>query len=129
LDKQPLNIGIITFNHKLEVIFIEYIYASLLLHYAKKPLEERNLRKVLEAAGIDVDEIKLKAVAAALKEVNIDEAISAASTAMPTVMTPVATTAATPVEAKPKEEGKKKEEKKKEEEEEEVAEGLASLFG
>jgi len=128
LDKQPLNIGIITFNHKLEVIFIEYIYASLLLHYAKKPLEEGNLRKVLEAAGIDVDEIKLKAVAAALKEVNIDEAISAASTAMPTVMTPVATTAATPVEAKPKEEGKKKE-KKKEEEEEEVAEGLASLFG
>jgi len=109
------------------VIFIEYIYASLLLHYAKKPIEESRLRKILEAAGIEIDEIKLKAVTTAIKEINIDEAISAASIAAPMVAMPAATVASS-TETKTKEE-KKKEEKKKEEEEEEVAEGLASLFG
>ncbi|MEM2136513.1 MAG: 50S ribosomal protein P1 [Candidatus Methanomethylicia archaeon] len=102
---------------------MEYIYASLLLHYAKKPIEEDNIRKVLKAAGMDVDDVRLKAIVAALKEVNIDEAISAASIVTPTV----SVTAAPTVEAKEKEEKGKKEEEKKEEEE--VAEGLASLFG
>ena len=111
------------------MINIEYVYASLLLHYAKKPIEEKSLRKILEAAGIEVDDIRLKAMVAALKEVNIDEAISAASAITPTVATmPAAVSAAPSAEAKPKEE-KKKEEEKKEEEEEEVAEGLAALFG
>ena len=54
---------------------MEYVYASLLLHYAGKPINEENVRKVLEAAGIAIDEVKIKALVAALKEVNIDEAI------------------------------------------------------
>ncbi|MCS7097239.1 MAG: 50S ribosomal protein P1 [Candidatus Methanomethylicia archaeon] len=105
---------------------MEYIYASLLLHYAKKPLEEKNLRKVLEAAGIAVDEIRLKAIIAALKEINIDEAISAATSAMTVTAIPAAPVSP-PTEGKGKvvEEDKKKEEK----EEEEIAEGLAALFG
>ncbi|RLF24299.1 MAG: 50S ribosomal protein P1, partial [Thermoprotei archaeon] len=53
---------------------MEYVYASLLLHYAGKPINEENVRKVLEAAGIAIDEVKIKALVAALKEVNIDEA-------------------------------------------------------
>lgn len=103
---------------------MEYIYAALLLHKAGKEITEDSLKKVLEAAGIKADEAKVKALVSALKEVDIEEAIS----------TPVAVAAA-PVQAPPSEEApkeEKKEEKKEEEEkkkEEEAAAGLAALFG
>jgi len=105
---------------------MEYIYASLLLHSAKKEINEDNLKNVLTAAGISVDEVRLKAVVAALKEVNIDEVLKNA-TAMPVAV------AAAPAQA-PAQQGEKKEEKKEEEEkkgpsEEEIGGGLASLFG
>ena len=107
---------------------MEYVYAALLLHYAKKPITEENVRRVLEAAGISVDEVRIKALVAALKEVNIDEAIRTA--AIP-IAAPAATPApsAPPTETKPKEEEKPAEEKKEETSEESIAEGLASLFG
>lgn len=54
---------------------MEYIYASLLLHSAKKEINEDTLKNILTAAGISVDEVRLKAVVAALKEVNIDEVL------------------------------------------------------
>ena len=106
---------------------MEYIYASLLLHSAKKEINEDNLKNVLTAAGITVDEVRLKAVVAALKEVNIDEVLKNA-TAMP-----VAVSAAAPAQA-PAQQAEKKEEKKEEEEkkgpsEEEIGAGLSSLFG
>lgn len=113
---------------------MEYVYASLLLHYARRPITEEGLRRILEAAGIEVDEVRVKAVVAALRGVNIDEAIKSASFAMAAPVTaqpaqptaPAATAPATePARA---EEGGKKEEKK-EQEEEELAEGLAALFG
>ena len=103
---------------------MEYIYAALLLHKAGKEITESALKKVLEAAGVKVDEAKVKALVNALKEVNIEEAISA----------PVAVAAApapAPAEGAAAEE-KKEEEKKKEEDEkkeEEAAAGLAALFG
>jgi len=99
---------------------MELIYSALLLHAAKQPIDENNLTKVLHAAGITPDNIKVKALIAALQSVNIDEAISKASM-------PVA--AAAPV-AEAKEE--KKEEKKEEDAEkraEQAVEGLAGLFG
>ena len=108
---------------------MEYVYASLLLHYAKKPITEENVKKVLEAVGVSVDEIKLKALVAALKEVDIEEAIKSA--AVP-VAAPAAAVAAAPAAAPAAEEKKeeeKEEEEKKEVSEEEIAEGLASLFG
>lgn len=110
---------------------MEYVYASLLLHYAKRPITEESLRKVLEAAGIDVDEVRVKAVVAALSNVNIDEAIKSVSFAMPmpAMSQPVAqatSTATGPAEEKKEEQ---KEEKKEAASEEEVAEGLAALFG
>jgi len=96
---------------------MELIYSALLLHSAKQKVDEGNVTKVLQAAGITPDEIKVKAIVAALENVNIDEAISKA--AMPT---------AAPAEAK----AEKKEEKKEEDIEkkaEQAVEGLAGLFG
>ncbi|RLF24528.1 MAG: 50S ribosomal protein P1 [Thermoprotei archaeon] len=109
---------------------MEYVYASLLLHYAGKPINEENVRKVLEAAGIAIDEVKIKALVAALKEVNIDEAIKSA--AIPMAVGAAPAPAAAPAEAeaaKAEEKKEEKEEKKEELEEEELAEGLAGLFG
>jgi len=107
------------------VIKIEYIYAGLLLHNAKKPINEENLKKVLTACGVKVDAARAKALVAALSEVNIDEIIKAA--AVPVATAPVATAAP----AAPATEAKKeaKEEEKVEASEEETAEGLGSLFG
>jgi len=104
------------------VIKIEYIYAGLLLHNAKQPISEDNVKKVLAASGVAVDEARVKALVAALGEINIDEAIKAA--AVPVAAAPAA--AAAPAEAKKEE---KKEEKKEAATEEETAEGLGSLFG
>lgn len=96
---------------------MELIYSALLLHSAKQPINEHNVTKVLDAAGIKVDSVKIKALVAAMEGINIDEALSKA--AMPV---------AAPVEAK----AEKKEEKKEEEVEkraEQAVEGLAGLFG
>ncbi|HIP64944.1 MAG TPA: 50S ribosomal protein P1 [Pyrodictium sp.] len=111
---------------------MEYIYASLMLHSAGKEINEENLRKVLEAAGIQVDEVRLKAVVAALKEINIDEVIKSA-TAMPVAPVGVPAAAAQPAAEEKKEEKKEEEEKKEKKEEgvseEQLAAGLESLFG
>src|SRR5207245_542863 len=62
---------------------MEYVYGALVLHAAGKPVNEENLKKVLTAAGVKVDETRVKALTAALEGVNIDEALKAA-VAMPT---------------------------------------------
>ena len=98
---------------------MDLIYSALLLHSAKQNIDESNLNKVLQAAGIKADSAKIKALLAALETVNIDEAISKAS--MPVAAAPVA-------EAKEE----KKEEKKEEDDSkkaEQAVEGLAGLFG
>jgi large subunit ribosomal protein L12 len=106
------------------VIKIEYIYAGLLLHNAKKPINEEAIKKVLTASGVEVDAARIKALVAALGEVNIDEVIKAA--AVPVAAAPAAI-AAPAAAAEAKKEAK--EEKKAEASEEETAEGLGSLFG
>jgi len=107
---------------------MEYIYAALLLHKAGQQITEENVKKVLSAAGINPDEARVKALVAALSEINIDEVLKSA-TAMP--FAPVAAAAAAP--AAPQEKPEAKEEKKKEEEEkkaeEEALAGLSALFG
>jgi len=104
-----------------EVFEMEYVYAALLLHSAKKDITEENVKKVLEGAGIKVDEARVKALIAALEGVNIDEAIEKG---VPVASAPAAAPAS-PAESK----AEKKEEKKEEKTEEEAAGGLASLFG
>jgi len=96
---------------------MELIYSALLLHSAKQKVDEANVTRVLHAAGATADSAKIKAMVAALENINIDEAISKA--AMPV---------AAPAEAK----AEKKEEKKEEDMEkkaEQAVEGLAGLFG
>ena len=71
---------------------MENIYAAMLLHKAGKEINEASVTKVLEAAGLTVDAIQVKALVASLSEVNIDEAIKAAPTMM--AAAPVAAPAA-----------------------------------
>ncbi len=98
---------------------MEYIYAALLLHKLGKPVNEENLTSVVKASGVAPDEVKIKALASALSEVNIDEALKNAATM-------AAAPAAAPGAPAAKAEEKPKEEEKKEEE---ALQGLASLFG
>ncbi|ARM76482.1 50S ribosomal protein P1 [Acidianus manzaensis] len=104
---------------------MEYIYASLLLHSAKKDITEDAVKNVLTAAGVNVDEVRVKAVVAALKEVNIDDVLKNAA-AMQVTAAPAAQA---PAQAKEEKKEEKKEEEKKGPSEEEIAGGLASLFG
>lgn len=97
---------------------MEYIYASMLLHKAGQPVNEENVKKVLQAAGVKVEDAKVKSLVASLQNVNIDEAIKEASAVQ------VATASVTTQAQEKKEE--KKEEKKPAEE---AAQGLGLLFG
>ena len=103
-------------------IKMEYIYAALLLHKMGKPVNEENLTSVVKATGAAPDLVKIKALASALSEVNIDEALKNAATM---AAAPVAAAAAPGAPAAKAEEKPKEEEKK----EEEALQGLASLFG
>ena len=96
---------------------MEYTYAALLLHKTGKELNEENLKKVVVAAGVEVDESKIKSLVASLKGVDIGKELENARLAV--------TTPAGNAEA-PKEE---KAEKPKEEKKEAAAEGLSALFG
>ena len=45
---------------------MEYIYGALLLHSAGKEINEGDLTKVLEAAGVSVEAARVKAVLASI---------------------------------------------------------------
>ncbi len=102
---------------------MEYVYAAMLLHSAKKDVDEKSVTAVLEAAGASPDSARVKALVASLKDVDIDEAVKQAAVA-PAAVAP----AAAGGEAAKEE---KKEEKAEDEgkSEEEAAAGLGSLFG
>jgi len=107
---------------------MEYVYAAMLLHRAGKTIDEKSLTEVLNAAGINADPIRVKALVASLAEVNIDEALKASPTMMPVGVAPTTAQTSAPAPAKPAEEKKKKEEEEKEKEEA-ALEGLGALFG
>jgi len=105
---------------------MEYIYAALLLHNAGKAITEDAITAVLQAAGIEVNESRVKALVAALEGVDIEEAIAKAAFAAP------AAGAAAPAAAAPAAEEAPAEEEEEEEEdhsEEEGMAGLGALFG
>jgi large subunit ribosomal protein L12 len=80
------------------------------------------MEEVMTAAGASPDKARIKALLAALKDVDIDEALTSAA-AMPVAAAPAAAAG----EAADGAEEKKEEDE--EEEEEEFTEGLGSLFG
>lgn len=102
---------------------MEYIYAAMLLHTTGQEINEGNVTKVLEAAGAEVDDARVKALIAALEEVDIEEAMEKTAVAA----APAAGAAAPAAEEKVEEE--EEEEEKEEEKEEEAAAGLGALFG
>jgi large subunit ribosomal protein L12 len=114
----------------VDAFFMEYVYAALLLHKLKQNITEDSVKNVIQAAGVTPDDVRVKALVAALSEVQIDEALKAAPVAVAGAAAPAAAgpaaggggTGATAGggEAPPKEEEKK---------EEEALEGLSSLFG
>jgi large subunit ribosomal protein L12 len=113
------------------VVHIEYIYATLLLYKAGKEINEENLKRVLEAAGIQVDEIRVKSLVAAVKNIDIGKVLEQ-SLAMPVAAVPVAVSTTPTGEKEEKKEEKPKEESKEESKElseEALSEGFAALFG
>ena len=97
------------------------MYAAMLLHSTGKEIDETSLGNILNAAGVSPDTVRVKALVAALAEVDIEEALKA----------PILTAAAAPVAAPAAQEEEEKEQPKAEEkkEEEEDLQGLSALFG
>jgi large subunit ribosomal protein L12 len=57
---------------------MEYVYAAAILHELDREINEENMTSVLEAAGASVSESRVKAVIAALEDIDIDEAAARA---------------------------------------------------
>jgi large subunit ribosomal protein L12 len=105
---------------------MEYVYAALLLHKLKQDINEDNITNVIKATGSPPDAVRIKALIAALGDVDIEAALkSAPMTVAPTAAAPSSTGATAPETAKKEEAEEEKSEKK----EEEALEGLSSLFG
>ncbi|MGZ0746459.1 MULTISPECIES: 50S ribosomal protein P1 [unclassified Haloparvum] len=112
---------------------MEYVYAALILNESGDEINEENLTDVLEAAGVDVEESRVKALVAALEDVDIEEAVetAAAAPAAGAAAGGAAEAETEEVEAAEEEEEAEEEEAAEEEEEEEgdEGEGLGELFG
>ncbi|VVB69544.1 50S ribosomal protein L12 [uncultured archaeon] len=106
---------------------MEYVYAALLLHSAGKEVNEDGIKKVVEAAGVTADEVRIKALVAALEGVDIAKVLSQAA-AVP-VAAAAATAPAAPAAPAAKAEAKAEKEESKEAAEESGVEGLGALFG
>jgi large subunit ribosomal protein L12 len=114
---------------------MEYVYAALILNESGAEINEENLTNVLDAADVDVEQSRVKALIAALEDVDIDEAVEEATAV------PVSTGAAAPAPAEGSadeaEEEKAAEEETADEggddedddDEEAAGEGLGELFG
>ena len=97
---------------------MENIYAALLLHKSGKEVNEDNVKKVVAATGVEVDDSKIKSLVASLKGVDIDKELESANIVS---AAPAAGGEAPTADKKP--------EAPKEEKKEAAAEGLSALFG
>ncbi|PSQ33649.1 50S ribosomal protein P1 [Halobacteriales archaeon SW_10_68_16] len=117
---------------------MEYVYAALILNESGAEINETNLTDVLEAAGVDVEESRVKALIAALEDVDIGEAVEEATAVPATTGGGGGGGAAAPTA--PEEEEKAADEEEEEaadeggdedgdDDEEAAGEGLGELFG
>jgi len=105
---------------------MEYVYAALLLHSAGKDVTEDAIKNVVAASGVAVDDVRIKALVAALEGVDISKVLSqAAAVPVAAAAAPAAATAAAAAAPAAKEE----KEESKEAAEESGVEGLGALFG
>ena len=113
---------------------MEYVYSALILNESGAEINEDNLTDVLDAAGVDVEESRVKALVAALEDVDIDEAVEEAA-AVPAGGAAAGGAAGDAAETDEVEEEDEEEEVEEEEAEEEedddddAGEGLGELFG
>ncbi len=116
---------------------MEYVYAALILHETGEELNEDNLTNVLEAAGADVEDSRVKALVAALEDVDIEEAVAQAA-AVPAGGSDGGAAAAeddepdaeeAEAEDAAQEEAAEADEAAEEEDEDVSGEGLGDLFG
>ena len=101
---------------------MEYVYAAMLLHAAEKDISEDAVAAILKAAGVDVDNARVKALVASLGGIDIAEAMTQA------VAAPAAAAAA-PAASSGASDAPAAEEEEEEEEDDGGFEGLGSLFG
>ena len=94
---------------------MEYIYTALILNELDEEITEDTVTAVLEAAGADVEESRVKALVAALEDVDIEEAVESAAVA--------------PAAAAPAAGGAGAAEAEEDDDDEPSGEGLGTLFG
>ncbi len=102
---------------------MEYVYAALLLHSAGKDVTEEGIKKIIEASGVAVDDVRVKALVAALDGVDIAKVLSQAAVMPVAAAAPAAAAGAAAPAAK------EEKEENKEAAEESGVEGLGALFG
>lgn len=103
---------------------MELIYAALTLHESDKEVNEENLEAIVDAVDLDVDSSEIKALVAALEDVDIEEAME---TAVATGAAP-APSGDSGADEEADEEDDEEEEEEDDASEEEAAEGLGSMF-
>jgi large subunit ribosomal protein L12 len=116
---------------------MEYVYAALILHETGEEINEDNLTDVLDAAGVDAEESRVKALVAALEDVDVEEAIETAAAVPAGGAGGGAAAAGSEAEAEPADDEEADEADAEEAEEEadddaeegDGGEGLGELFG
>lgn len=113
---------------------MEYIYAALILHESEKEINEESLTTVLKAADVKIEDVRVKALVAALEDVDIEEALEAGQVAIPAAVAVGSggaggEAAADSDNAEEAKASAEEEAKKAEEEEAASAAGLGDLFG
>ncbi|MFB6121038.1 MAG: 50S ribosomal protein P1 [Halobacteriaceae archaeon] len=112
---------------------MEYVYAALILHESGEEINEDNLTDVLDAAGVDVEESRVKALVAALEDVDIEDAVEQAAAVPAGGAGGAAAEETEEAEEEAEEEAveaaEEEDEEAEEEDEEASGEGLGDLFG
>ena len=117
---------------------MEYVYAALILNESGEEINEENLTSVLDSAGVDVEQSRVKALVAALEDVDIEEAVEEATAVPAAGGAGGASGGAAPADAGGEEEADEQEAEEEEaadeggdddEDDGDAGEGLGELFG